>query len=260
MAVVMDKERGELGLAPPVREVRPAPDRFRNNIGKYRVWRSEDCVKCGKCAEVCPRGVHVRPEGYADFVRGLDWKCTAEQCRANGTYCVDHCPAKALRIELTPIYESMGDYRWTADLILSTWHMAQTGEVPDGELEYRHGASGGGFDRIVFRFPEGGERTDPAEISTSIPLNRRGDNRPEVVIDIPIYGGGMSFGSVSPHTMLSKARAAVAWNTFSCTGEGGYPQRLFPYMDHMITQVATGLFGVREETIGMAPIVEFKYA
>ena len=28
----------------------------------------------------------------------------------------------------------------------------------------------------------------------------------------------------------------------------------------MITQVATGLFGVREETIQLAPIVEFKYA
>jgi len=52
----------------------------------------------------------------------------------------------------------------------------------------------------------------------------------------------------------------MAWNTFSCTGEGGYPERLFPYKDHMITQVATGLFGVREETIQMAPIVEFKYA
>ena len=60
--------------------------------------------------------------------------------------------------------------------------------------------------------------------------------------------------------MLSKARGATAWNTFTCTGEGGYPERLMPYDDHVITQVATGLFGVREETIQRAPIVEFKYA
>ena len=33
-----------------------------------------------------------------------------------------------------------------------------------------------------------------------------------------------------------------------------------PYDDHVITQVATGLFGVREETIQRVPIVEFKYA
>jgi glutamate synthase domain-containing protein 2 len=70
----------------------------------------------------------------------------------------------------------------------------------------------------------------------------------------------MSFGSVSIHTILAKARAATAWNTFSCTGEGGYPDRLIPYDDHMITQVATGLFGVREETIQRVRIVEFKYA
>jgi glutamate synthase domain-containing protein 2 len=53
---------------------------------------------------------------------------------------------------------------------------------------------------------------------------------------------------------------AKAWNSFSCTGEGGYPDRMIPYADHMITQVATGLFGVREETIQRVRMVEFKYA
>src|SRR4030042_4788212 len=79
-------------------------------------------------------------------------------------------------------------------------------------------------------------------------------------VALPIYGGGMSFGSVSIHVMLSKARAAAAWNTFTCTGEGGYPGRLEPYDDNVITQVATGLFGVREETIQRGRVVEFKYA
>jgi len=138
--------------------------------------------------------------------------------------------------------------------------MAETGQVPDGELNYECGASGGGFDRIRFKFPENVQRTDPSAISTAIPLNRRNDDRLKITIDIPVYGGGMSFGSVSPNAMIAKARAAMAWNTFSCTGEGGYPERLLPYREHMITQVATGLFGVREETIKWAPIVEFKYA
>jgi glutamate synthase domain-containing protein 2/ferredoxin len=246
--------------APPSREVKPAPDRFRNTLGKYRVWRNEACVNCGKCQEVCPQGVHLRPQGYADFLKPLDWRCTAERCRENGTYCVDHCPQQALRVELSPMYKSLGDFRWTPDLILSTWQMAETGTVPEGELEYRVGNSGGGFDRMFFRFPDRGPATDPSQISTAIKLNRRNDGRPSITIDIPVYGGGMSFGSVSPHTMLAKARAAMAWITFSCTGEGGYPERLVPYRDSMITQVATGLFGVREETICRAPIVEFKYA
>jgi len=253
----MDEE-SELGLEyPPSREVKHTPDRFRNALGKYRVHRSEACVKCGTCESICTREVHVHPDGYADFLTGLDSRCAPERC---GFLCVEKCPRKALRIELSPMYQAIGDFRWTADLILSTWHMAETGTVPDGDLEYEIGNSGGGFDRIRFKFPEGGARTDPSKISTAIELNRRNDGRPRITIDIPVYGGGMSFGSVSPHTMIAKARAAMAWNTFSCTGEGGYPERLFPYKDHMITQVATGLFGVREETIQMARIVEFKYA
>jgi len=94
-----------------------------------------------------------------------------------------------------------------------------------------------------------------------VPLNRRTDeDRPRVEIGLPVYGGGMSFGSVSVATMVSRARAYAALNSFTCTGEGGYPDELIPYDDHVITQVATGLFGVREETIQRVRIVEFKYA
>jgi glutamate synthase domain-containing protein 2 len=60
--------------------------------------------------------------------------------------------------------------------------------------------------------------------------------------------------------MLARAESAQAWDCFTSTGEGGYPDELVPYADHIITQVATGLFGVREETIQRARIVEFKYA
>jgi len=60
--------------------------------------------------------------------------------------------------------------------------------------------------------------------------------------------------------MLSRIKAFAAWGSFTCTGEGGYPEALFPFDDYIITQVATGLFGVREETIQRVKIVEFKYA
>jgi glutamate synthase domain-containing protein 2 len=70
----------------------------------------------------------------------------------------------------------------------------------------------------------------------------------------------MSFGSISLNFMLARARAAQKIGTYTSTGEGGYPDAIVPYRDHVITQVATGMFGVREETIQYAPIVEFKYA
>jgi glutamate synthase domain-containing protein 2 len=70
----------------------------------------------------------------------------------------------------------------------------------------------------------------------------------------------MSYGSISEQIMLARAMAAKRWKTFTCTGEGGYPDSVAAYGEHVITQIATGMFGVREETILRAPIVEFKYA
>jgi glutamate synthase domain-containing protein 2 len=210
--------------------------------------------------DICPFGVHVRPEGYRDPIRPLDQKCIGKKCAETDHYCVANCPVGALRVDLNPMYESLGDYRWTADLILATWQMAETGTRPEGDLEYEVGNSGGGFDKLRFVFPDNPKKIDPATVDTKIELNRRGDNRPKVTIDVPWYGGGMSFGSVSPNLIIGRARADKAWNTFTCTGEGGYVDRLIPYQDHVITQVATGLFGVREETVQRARIVEFKYA
>jgi glutamate synthase domain-containing protein 2 len=155
---------------------------------------------------------------------------------------------------------ALGDSRWTADLILSTWLQAETGDVPENGLEHRTGDSGGGFDLLEFKFlPENRWVAEDLPVRTSVSLNRRSAGR-RIEIPIPIYGGGMSYGSISEHIMLARAKAATAWNTFTSTGEGGYPDSLIPYREHIITQVATGMFGVREETIQRAPIVEFKYA
>ncbi len=107
--------------------------------------------------------------------------------------------------------------------------------------------------------PREGSKPKDYQFDTSVELNRR-KTGPRVKIDIPVYGGGMSYGSVSLYTMVARAKAAQAWGTFTCTGEGGYPVELIPYKDHVITQIATGLFGVKEETIQRAPIIEFKYA
>ncbi|MDA2936143.1 glutamate synthase-related protein [Patescibacteria group bacterium AH-259-L05] len=153
------------------------------------------------------------------------------------------------------------DKRWTPELILSTWIQAQTGNIPDNGLEYRIGDSGGGFDVLDFNFlPEEQWTPKNVKIDTSLVLNKRNDGLAIITIPVPFYGAAMSFGSISLNTMLSKAMAAYMMGTFSNTGEGGYPDELIPYKDHVITQVATGLFGVKEETIQRARIVDLKYA
>jgi glutamate synthase domain-containing protein 2 len=132
----------------------------------------------------------------------------------------------------------------------------------DCGVEYNLGNSGGGFDKIRFKLAHPKDYLDISDekIDTSVQLNKRHDGRPNKTISIPCYGGGMSYGSTALAVMVGRARAAKRLNTFTCTGEGGYPLELLPYDDHVITQVATGLFGVREETLLFTPIIEFKYA
>jgi glutamate synthase domain-containing protein 2 len=155
---------------------------------------------------------------------------------------------------------ALGDYRWTSDLILSTWIQAETGKPPNNGLEHRLGNSGGGFDVLDFKLlPEDRRVPDRVPIDLSIELNRRPYDR-RLEIPVPFYGAGMSFGSISEQVMLARAKTAQAWKTFTSTGEGGFPDSLLAYRSSVITQVATGMFGVREETIRDAPIVEFKYA
>jgi len=154
---------------------------------------------------------------------------------------------------------ALGNKRWTGELILSTYEQALTGELPKNGLEYCVGSSGGGFD--ILGWSETGEHSkiDEESIDLSLSLNKK-EEGVRLRVPLPIYGGGMSFGSISLNFMLARARAAKQLGTYTCTGEGGYPDQLVPYKDNVITQVATGMFGVREETIQYAPIVEFKYA
>ncbi len=253
------KECNKTEKWPP--EVKQTPSRFRRPLSKYKIIRNENCDNCGICVDVCPYGVHKFVGKKVQSPN--EHYCIGFACQGTDHYCIDKCPQNALSLVQNPTMEALGDHRWPADLILGTWYQAEYGRPP-AHLEYKIGDSGDGFDRLRFNFELDNQtptswEIDP-EISTSIELNRRGDNRPQVTISVPWYGGGMSFGSISLTVMLARAKACAAWNTFTCTGEGGYPDELVPYKDYIITQIATGLFGVREETIKRAKIVEFKYA
>jgi len=240
--------------------IKIAPSRFPNEISEIEVKRDvAKCLNCGTCAKVCPFGVHERKTGYNRISKPLSYLCIGTSCEDMPFYCVNHCPRKALSLDISPDYITIGDYRWTRDLIIGTWKQAETG-IPLKGRRYEIGNSGGGFDRIFFNFPKDAVRDEieDEDISTEIDLNRRKGKK--ISIKVPFYGGGMSFGSVSLSVMLARAKAARAWGTFTCTGEGGYPEKLKEYDDNVITQVATGLFGVMEDTIQRVKIVEFKYA
>jgi len=105
-------------------------------------------------------------------------------------------------------WKFLGDYRWTSDMILATWRMAETGEIlpDDSDFVYETGDSGGGFDRFELCFPDKPTQVDFDEIDISLSLKQKDDGRPKIKIDVPWYGGGMSFGSISNVHQLSKGQ------------------------------------------------------
>ncbi|MFH1490084.1 MAG: glutamate synthase-related protein, partial [Pseudomonadota bacterium] len=203
-------------------EVLRTPSRFRNPIGKYRLNRTNACTACGKCVEICPYGVHVARRGRV-FVENPHL-CVGPECPEP---CHRACPEEALSLKNNPDFDALGDFRWPGDLLAGTWYMAEFGKVPSAAgLEYKIGASGGGFDRLrlVFRKDRAlKDDIDDDDVDMGVELNRRGDHAHRIRIEVPFYGGGMSYGSVSITTMLSRMKAATALGTFCCTGEGGYP-------------------------------------
>ena len=229
-------------------------------MSRYQVTRADSCINCGLCESLCPYGVHRRVEGHVKIMPPAEPKCIGPSCSANSFYCVKNCPTQSLSVEPEPGVREHG--RPALDPGHDHWppgSMAETGEPLPLDHTPSMPTPAAASTACRSQFPPLKGNFHPEEISTAIDLNHRKYGT-AVKIDIPVYGGGMSFGSVSKRTMLAKAMAATEWNTFTCTGEGGYPDMLMPYKDHVITQIATGLFGVREETIKRAPIVEFKYA
>jgi len=240
--------------AAPVSAPRPAPERMRNRYGLYRVQRTDACVACGTCASVCSQGVFSWPGGLRAPPPPIEERCVGPECPDG---CQSHCPGDAIRISRDERLGVVQHTRWTHRLIVETWHRAE-GRAPVAHgRATAAGLSAGGFD--LLELVPTGEPVDPAQVDLSLDLNRRGNGR-QLTLPLPIYGGGMSYGSVSLQVMLGRARAAAEIGTLTCTGEGGYPKELIPYADHVITQIATGYFGVSEATIQRARMVEFKYA
>jgi glutamate synthase domain-containing protein 2/Fe-S-cluster-containing hydrogenase component 2 len=236
------------------------PDRFGVKQGEWRIEVDRTrCTNCGLCVVKCEYDVHRRMDGKRCLDEPIHSRCIGIACKKNDWCCVHVCPWDALEIVKDPVDTVLGDPRWTPALLRETYRLSRDGSPSRLKPEERIGDSGGGFDRLLLASSIPGKTRKNGPVDLSIPLNRR-KNGPKTNISLPIYGGGMSYGSISLNVMLGRAMAAEKIGSFTCTGEGGYPDELVPYADFIITQVATGLFGVREETIKRARMIEFKYA
>ena len=87
-------------------------------INRFTVVRADACISCGLCASLCPYGVHKRIEGHGKILSPDDRSCIGPACSVNYFFCVANCPTRSLSVKTSDTYLSMGDPRWTSDMIL----------------------------------------------------------------------------------------------------------------------------------------------
>jgi len=143
---------------------------------KNAVVRSERCMNCGRCVDACIYKVHERDQ--------KDPRVMAEPnshlCK-NCLRCVENCPQRALTVEYSPLYLSLGEGIWTPARVFTIWNESWTGKIPVFGAGYRGRYVGPGYDSM---WTDMSEIVRPTRdgihgrefISTSVDLGKRVDH------------------------------------------------------------------------------------
>ncbi|MBQ4244379.1 MAG: 4Fe-4S binding protein, partial [Clostridia bacterium] len=221
---------------------------------RFTVVRDRElCIDCGCCVRQCSNECHY----YSDDGKTVYVK--SDNCVACHR-CVDLCPTGALRIEKY-VCDYRDNANWTPQYQQEICRQAATGGTllsgmgnPKPYPIY--------WDRILLNAsqvtnPSIDPLREPMEIRTilgrkpeKITVEKKGKSAvkmpPQVVLETPILFSAMSFGSISLNAQKSLAMAAKNLGTLFNTGEGGLHPDLNDYTDCAIVQVASGRFGVHK--------------
>lgn len=79
-----------------------------------------------------------------------------------------------------------------------------------------------------------------------------------VELETPIFIGAMSFGALSREAKIALAKASSMAGTIENTGEGGVLPEEREFAKRLTIQYSTGRFGISEETLKKADVIEIK--
>jgi glutamate synthase domain-containing protein 2 len=218
------------------------------------------------CVNQCSFETHYYdPED--DMVRSREGKCVG--CHR----CVVFCPTNALTVRGNPL-DYRENYNWRPEVIEDIIKQAETGGVlltgMGNDKGYRVY-----WDHLVLNAsqvtnPSIDPLREPMELTTYLgrkpnkveidpkTLSLKTELAPQVKIEVPVMFAAMSYGAVSLNVHQSLARAATEAGTLWNTGEGGLHTSLYKYGANTIAQVASGRFGVHQEYLNAARVVEIK--
>lgn len=240
---------------------------------RFKIERDKDrCIHCGVCVRQCGYSAHEF-DGEGE-VMAIDDKCVA--CHR----CVTYCPTNALTILKNPlVYRENAN--WKPENIEDVFKQAETGGIL---------LTGMGndkpfpifWDKLVLNAsqvtnPSIDPLREPMELRTyigrkpdRIEINDRGNGKggtavslktkiaPQIALEVPVMFSAMSYGAISLQAHEALARAAQEMGTLFNTGEGGLHRKLYKYGGNTIAQVASGRFGVHQDYLDMARILEIK--
>lgn len=207
---------------------------------------NESCINCMKCVENCPHDVLEERNGEPKI---LD----IEKCK--GCFiCSEECPKDAI----TPQIKMKQKVNWGREVINKIKKKSKKG----GYLV--RGGSGTknfpSFEDLVIL---------PAQVSrppidsyrepcyTEVKIGDRYAEKP-LEIDIPVMIPAMSFGACSIEAKQALAIGATMNGTATNTGEGGMHPKEREDAEKLISQYASGRFGVSAEYLNNSEAVEIK--
>ncbi|MFW9824035.1 MAG: glutamate synthase-related protein [Candidatus Thorarchaeota archaeon] len=239
-------------------------------IPYYRVKVDRDyCKKCTRCTNHCSYGA-LSYNG--ERIVAIDHKCVACQ------RCVVMCPAHAIQILQNDSYlPQHGNY--TRKIRNIIWAQSGNGGVLLSATGNDRPIRSIFDDLLLDACQVTNPSIDPLRetIETKINFGRKpeklefeyeSDNIndislktklfPNFDIDMPIMVGHMSLGSISYNACQAIYQAAKELNIVAGSGEGGLHQDFYEYAPNIITEVASGRFGVDLNYLHNAAGLEIK--
>ncbi|MFH1721274.1 MAG: glutamate synthase-related protein [Candidatus Altiarchaeota archaeon] len=223
----------------------------------------DECQKCGRCATNCTFDcIHWDDERDIPFV---DEPRNCVACQR----CVTFCPRDCITIEDFPV-QYAPHANWTPYHLRYIKEQAATGGVILSGMG-RDLPAPTIFDFLVWDAcqvtnPSLDSLREPVETRTylgrkpeMLPLNSKGkidesEIPANVKLNLPLFIGHMSLGSLSHQVITAMYRAMGEVGSLLGTGEGGIHQDHYPYRKNALAEIASGRFGVGPEYLESAAL------
>jgi len=208
-------------------------------------WHERLCINCLKCVDVCPRD-------NLTVYRGMPAQAKTNTC-TGCNYCTMRCPSGSI-YHVTLNRDYWGS--WNPEIRDDAFRIGKTGKyIVQGKGTDRKFLN---WDNLVF-LPGQLARPpllDNEPVNTKLVIGER-SKRP-IELDTPVLIGAMSFGSLSIEAKEALARGAAAAGSMSNTGEGGMHEKEREAARYLTLQYSTGRFGVEQEDLKRADMIEIK--